>query len=132
MTEKITFRIPGTVEYSYWEVTGTPEEIGRMDPEVCGALFASFLYSATTGERGAIKRLQEGQTALLPASEVKGEVQVQDVPQEAAEELLKAELGAEEINPNVAPYKQPPPAAAKKPWEQDKPKSQVTIDLSDF
>jgi hypothetical protein len=125
---EIEFGIPGEVNFSYIHIKGTPEELGRVNYEMLGALFASAMYTTKSGEKDAIKRLQQGLTALLPASEVTTE----ELPQEEAEKLLKGELGAQEVDPNEAPYKQPPPAAAKKPWEQDKPKATAKVDVSDW
>lgn len=128
MATEIEFGIPGEVNFSYIHIKGTPEELGRVNYELLGALFASALYSSKSGEKNAIKNIQNGLTAVLPASEVT----VEELPQEEAERLLSEELGAQEIDPNEAPYKQPPPAAAKKPWEKDRPKATVAVDVSDW
>jgi hypothetical protein len=176
VTEKITFRVPGKIQYSYMEFTGTAEELGRINYDMAAALFASAIYTASAAERAALSRIHEGQTALLPASQVKGEVQVQELPEGAAEELLKAELGATKVGDTVsvgglkftkkqespfhehdfsvpdsasgstallcecgeekpeavAPYKQAPPAPAKKPWEKSKPSAKLNISIDEF
>lgn len=139
MTE-IEFGIPGEVNFSYIHIKGTPEELGRVNYEMLGALFASAMYTTKSSEKDAIKRLQQGLTAILPDAQVTTE----ELPQEEAERLLSEELGAHKVGDTVtvagmeftkhseAPYKQPPPAAAKKPWEQDKPKATAKVDVSDW
>jgi hypothetical protein len=131
VTEQITFRIPSQVDYAYMELTGTAYELSHIDPEMVAALFASVLFSAKQGEAKALDRLKEGLTAVLPASEVRGEVQVQELPEGAAEELLKEELGATEVT-SEKPWEQPAPEAGKKPWEKAKPSAKVSINIDDF
>lgn len=132
MTEQITFRVPGVIQYSYMEFSGTAEELGRVNYDMAAALFASAIHSASAAERAALERLKEGQTAALPASQVQGGVQVQELPEGAVEELLKAELGAVEIDPTKKPWEQPAPEAGKKPWEKARPSAKVSISIDDF
>ncbi len=145
-------RFPSTVNYAYTEVTGTAEELGRIDPEMVAALFANAMYVYGTAERAAMARLKEGQTALLPASKVEADA----LDQVEYEKLLKEELGASEVGhkhtfrygdddnghsgsfcecgeeePDYKP--EPAVAAKKKPWQQDKPKgATLNIDFDEF
>lgn len=142
MTE-IEFGIPGEVAFSYVHIKGTPEELGRVNYEMLGALFTSAMFSHKQAEKAAIERLRNGETALLPASQVP---EVQDVPEDA-ERLLKEELGATAVSSGAdreemeaashdaaeAPYKAAPPAAVKsKPWETSKPAPQVRVRLENW
>jgi len=139
---EVEFGIPGEVSFSYVHIKGTPEELGRVNYEMLGALFTSAMFSHKQAEKAAIERLKNGETALLPA--VRVEVDPED--QEPYLKLLKEELGATKVSSGAdrdemeaasydaaeAPYKAAPPAAKKKPWESGKPTPAVTVDVTDW
>lgn len=145
MTAQFTMRFPSAVTYAYTEVTGTAEELGRINPEMIAALFANAMFVYGTAERAAMERLKKGETALLPASQVTEAHNLTEEEIEGYGALLKEELGASEMGYTPAsggdredmeaaadfnaPYKAAPPAAGDKPW--DKPKPKTTIDLDD-
>jgi len=130
VTAQITMRFPSVITYAYTEVTGTAEELGRINPEMVAALFANAMFVYGKAERAAMERLKGGQTALLPAPHGPAE----EKSHEEYEKLLKEELGASEVAEDDDGYKpEPKVAPKKKAWETDKPKSAtLNIDFDDF
>lgn len=149
MALEVEFGIPGEVTFSYVHIKGTPEELGRVNYEMLGALFTSAMFAHKSAEKAAITRLKNGETALPTPPPEKGGGQAE----EEHEKLLMEQLGATKVEhkhtfrydddnkghsgsfcecgeeePDYKP--EPVVKPKKKQWEQSKPK--VTVDIPDW
>ena len=143
---EIIFRLPSkAITYGYVEIKATPEELGDpgllASPDALGQVYAQFVYAFLKGEQKAVQAALSG-TADKYEAEAEAD----------AEELIKSQLGATEVEHSVgdtvtvagteftkhsdAPWdKKVQPKA--KPWEQKAsaakaPAKRAIIDFDDF
>ena len=128
---EVIFRLPSkAITYGYVEIKATPEELGDpgllASPDALGQVYAQFVYAFLKGEQKAVQAALSG-TADKYEAEAEAD----------AEELIKSQLGATEVEPKSdAPWdKKVQPKA--KPWEQKAsaakaPAKRAIIDFDDF
>ncbi len=130
---EVEFRFPGEAPYTYFNVSGTPEELTQINYEMLAALYVNAQKAVIVGSIQAKQAIAPKPQA--PASEpVAAAVADSAISQaEAAGALDKGLDGATEIDDvNAPPWEGPAPAAKPKPWENKKPQTEVSSDELDF
>jgi len=156
---EIEFRFPSVIPYAYVNWRGTEEEAANLNPEMLATLYANVLSSFQKAEAEAAKTIVQGRKAKpdrlteglaevfakpLPAelknlgpqplTAVLNEMREEsEVKEESAAQEIREALGATEIQDvNEPPWKKPQKPSGPEPWETDKPKATVTLDLEDW
>lgn len=117
------FRIPSkAVQYGYVEFT---QEMGGLDPENLAYAYVNYVYAFQKAEQDAIKAIQEGVSAPVPASQPVTEGQAQRYLDEGLggvseieeyDSATEAKEAAQARTAGAAPWDNPQPAVTK-PWE---------------
>lgn len=147
---ELELRFPSDQPYAYFAVKGTPEEIQSLDFEMLAALYVNTQFAVLKGTASAkdailggvkpepapeappgdpdaaAQRLTEGRKPrTVPEAE--------EMTRQALETIKETLDGATEIDDvNAPPWAGPKPAPKAKPWESEKPKTQVSADDFDF
>lgn len=130
------FRIPSrAITYGYVEIQ-VPSEEGAS-PEMLAAQYVSYVYAFQKEEQATVDRLAKGLSAPQGVSQGEtgqGDRDEGDGQHEVAQELLKKELGATEVDARdgvaqaeSAPWNKKVEPKAK-PWEK---KAKPTVDVGD-
>lgn len=140
---ELELRFPSDQQYAYFAVRGTPEEIQALDFEMLASLYVNTQFAVLKGTVSA-------KDAILGGSPSKMEIKEKAVAEEAAEHdrivaegtsspsgavdaLSEGLGGATEISDvNAPPWDKPKSAAKAKPWESEKPQTEVSSDDFDF
>jgi hypothetical protein len=131
---ELELRFPSDQPYAYFAVRGTPEEIQALDFEMLASLYVNTQFAVLKGTASA-------KDAILGAKpEPAPEPVVEELPTnpsqstpEAVTALSEGLGGVTEIDDvNAPPWAGPKPAPKAKPWESEKPKTQVSADDFDF
>lgn len=109
------FRIPSkAVQYGYVEFT---QEMGGLDPENLAYAYVNYVYAFQKAEQDAIKAIQEGVSAPVPASQPVTEEQAQRLLDEGLGGVTEVPEGDALYNEAAAPWDKPQVDAKPKPWE---------------
>lgn len=151
---ELELRFPSDQKYAYFAVRGTPEEIQALDFEMLANLYVNTQFAVLKGTAAAkdailgvkpepidlpesVRPLSEGILEERQSYAVGDSVEVGGITftkhSEAADALSEGLGGATEIDDvNAPPWAGPKPAPKAKPWESEKPKTQVSADDFDF
>lgn len=131
----ILFRLPTKAnKFGYVELTFTPADLGiasmgQIDPETLGRVYDSYVQAFQKGEtEDAVAALSAAVAADLGGFDThpqEGGDEPSDADvvaaHDAAEALLKSELGATVVEKSGAPWERPAIPTPAKEWENDGP-----------
>ncbi len=145
---ELELRFPSDQPYAYFAVRGTPEEIQALDFEMLASLYVNTQFAVLKGTASAKDAILGGAQPEPEAPPGDPDAAAQRLAENRkprtvpeAEEMERQALaalsegldGATEIDDvNAPPWDKPKPAPKAKPWESEKPKTQVSADDFDF
>lgn len=150
---ELELRFPSDQPYAYFAVRGTPEEIQALNFEMLASLYVNTQFAVLKGTASAKDAILGAKAAPIPEGSFEAPPgdpdaaaqrlaegrkprtvpEAEEMARQAATALSEGLGGATEIDDvNAPPWAGPKPAPKAKPWESEKPKTQVSADDFDF